>query len=281
VIAIFTKLDDLITQVFKRRLTKDQNRQAALSLLEARFEVPLRGYKFPPRAYLRLENMQKDDGQHQDQVKELTKKTADSLHNPALKKLFVSIQQNNLELCIGYAVKYDVQTWKTMVHIIVIPDQNCYAELKLLKDDLVRRCLSWFRHSYYNDYEYDKTEKELRGRLRLLRRGLQQFNQHRNQVAKFMSTEFDKPSLTVFAAILICLENSFWHQSNTVTFIDSFQEAFKLYTQTGVREKVETSLKLLEDQYPSTSKPSQCALLKTLLQHRLSHSENENTQNTH
>jgi len=111
-----------------------------------------------------------------------------------------------------------------------------------------------------------------------------QFYHHMHQVAKFMSTEFDKPSLTFFAAILICLENSFWNQSNTVTFIDSFQQAFKLYTQTGVREKAETSLKLLENyppQYPSTSEPFQSALLTTLLQHCLSHSENADTQNTY
>jgi len=138
VIAIFTKFDDLITQVFKRRLTKDQNRQAALHSLKDRFEQPLSRYNFPPRAYLRLENMQEDDGKHEDQVKELTEKTADSLDDLALKMLFVSIQQNNLELCIGHAVKYEFKNWKTM-------------------DDLVKRCLLWFRHCYYNDYEYGKT----------------------------------------------------------------------------------------------------------------------------
>jgi len=114
--------------------------------------------------------------------------------------------------------------------------------------------------------------------------GLGPFYQHMHQVAKFMSTEFDKPSLTSFAAILICLENSFWNQSKTVTFIDSFQKAFKLYTQTGVREKAETSLKLLKDypsQYSSTSEPFKSALFTTLLQHRLSHSENSDTQNTY
>jgi hypothetical protein len=217
--------------------------------------------------------MQEDDGKHQDQVKELTEKTADSLDDLALKMLFVSIQQNNLELCIGYAVKYEFQNWKTM-------------------DDLVKRCLLWFRHCYYNDYEYGKTEQleggrkgfRLRFQFRVLREGFHRFYQHMYQVAKFMSTEFDKPSLNFFAAILICLENSFWNQSNTVTFIDSFQEAFKLYTQTGVREKAETSLKLLEDyppQYSSTSEPFQSALLMTLLQHRLSHSENADTQNIH
>jgi len=49
--------------------------------------------------------MQKDEGNHQDQVKELTSKTADSLDDLALKMLFVSVQQNNLELCIKHAVE--------------------------------------------------------------------------------------------------------------------------------------------------------------------------------
>jgi len=53
--------------------------------------------------------MQADDGKHQDQVKELIQKTADSLDNLALKMLFVSIQQNNLELCIRSAIKLQVQ----------------------------------------------------------------------------------------------------------------------------------------------------------------------------
>jgi hypothetical protein len=49
--------------------------------------------------------MHEDDGDHQEQVKELIKKTADSLDDLALKILFISVQQNNLELCIKYAVK--------------------------------------------------------------------------------------------------------------------------------------------------------------------------------
>ena len=48
--------------------------------------------------------MHHDDGTHQDQVKVLIEKTADSLNNLALKMLFISIQQNNLELCIRYAI---------------------------------------------------------------------------------------------------------------------------------------------------------------------------------
>ena len=52
-----------------------------------------------------ISEMQKDNGNHQDQVKELTEKTADSLDNLALKMLYVSVQQNNLELCLRYAVE--------------------------------------------------------------------------------------------------------------------------------------------------------------------------------
>ena len=50
-------------------------------------------------------DMQADDSNHQDQVKELMQKTADSLDSLALKMLFVSVQQNNLELCIRSAIK--------------------------------------------------------------------------------------------------------------------------------------------------------------------------------
>lgn len=49
--------------------------------------------------------MHEDDADHQEKVKELIEKTAESLDDLALKILFVSLQQNNLELCLQYAVK--------------------------------------------------------------------------------------------------------------------------------------------------------------------------------
>ena len=52
--------------------------------------------------------MNDDYGTHQEQVKVLIDKTADSLDNLALKMLFISIQQNNLDLCIRYAIKLEV-----------------------------------------------------------------------------------------------------------------------------------------------------------------------------
>jgi len=49
--------------------------------------------------------MHEDDGDHQEQVKELIRKTGESLDDLALKILFISVQQNNLGLCIQYAVE--------------------------------------------------------------------------------------------------------------------------------------------------------------------------------
>jgi len=46
-----------------------------------------------------------ETGKHQDQVKALIEKTASSLDDSALKMLFVSVQQNNIELCIRYAIR--------------------------------------------------------------------------------------------------------------------------------------------------------------------------------
>ena len=52
-----------------------------------------------------ISEIQKYNFNHQDQVKELTEKTADFLDNLALKMLYVSVQQNNLELCLRYVVE--------------------------------------------------------------------------------------------------------------------------------------------------------------------------------
>ncbi|KAF8811062.1 hypothetical protein BYT27DRAFT_7134518 [Phlegmacium glaucopus] len=107
VIAIFTKFDDLVVQVFKRSLGMQGSRAEAVKLLEDKFRAPLFKYKYPPKAYIYMEGMymHKDDSDHQMQVKELIEKTADSLDDLVLKILFISLQQNNLELCIRYAIR--------------------------------------------------------------------------------------------------------------------------------------------------------------------------------
>ena len=59
----------------------------------------LYGSAFNPMADLHSET-----GNHQDQVKVLIEKTASSLDDTALKMLFVSVQQNNIDLCVRYAI---------------------------------------------------------------------------------------------------------------------------------------------------------------------------------
>jgi hypothetical protein len=56
-VAIFTKFDDLIMQVYDRKIKKEMNREVVCATLEKKFEKPLKGYKFPPRAYVRFECM--------------------------------------------------------------------------------------------------------------------------------------------------------------------------------------------------------------------------------
>ena len=115
------KFDDLITQVFDRKKTPEENTNEALNTLEKKFKQPLASYKFPPRAYVRFKGgpydiqqpilglipytaLHKNQGNHQEQVGELIRQTAASIDDPALKMLFVTVQRNNLEVCIEYAV---------------------------------------------------------------------------------------------------------------------------------------------------------------------------------
>ena len=51
-----------------------------------------------------MSDLQNEAGNHQDQVKDLIEKTASSLDDTALKILFVSLQQNNIDLCVRYAI---------------------------------------------------------------------------------------------------------------------------------------------------------------------------------
>jgi hypothetical protein len=55
---------------------------------------------FQPSAALHSQGTDK----HQYQVNVLIEKTASSLDDTALKMLFVSVQQNNIKLCIQYAI---------------------------------------------------------------------------------------------------------------------------------------------------------------------------------
>jgi hypothetical protein len=114
-----------MNQVYDMDLDDDANRQMAEKEVEEKFRKPLRGYTFPPRADVLFEGKclfvlcqsvdrtaqrstealhTNETGKHQAQVKALIEKTASSLDDASLKMLFVSVQQNNIELCIQNAI---------------------------------------------------------------------------------------------------------------------------------------------------------------------------------
>jgi hypothetical protein len=55
-----------------------------------------------------------DEGNHQEQVGELIKQTVASIDDLALKMLFVTLQQNNLRVCIECAVNLSVTYLSTV-----------------------------------------------------------------------------------------------------------------------------------------------------------------------
>jgi len=108
--------------------------------------------------------MHEDEGNHQEQVRELIKQTAASIDDLALKMLFVTVQQNNLEVCIEYAVN------KSVIHLSPVAStdlsiseisssmlQQWYIftwivgiwALKWTKEELIFKASSWFGHCYF------------------------------------------------------------------------------------------------------------------------------------
>jgi hypothetical protein len=108
-------------------------------------------------------------GQHQDQVKVLIEKTASSLDNTALKMLFVSVQQNNIGLCIRYAIDTSVMFsncwgYLTLTLFRLAPKcgdmdtvcsrhsgPNDCVRLNSIQRTMALRMMMWFGHSYVSE----------------------------------------------------------------------------------------------------------------------------------
>ena len=113
-----------------------------------------------------MPDMHNETGNHQDQVKVLIEKTASSLDDTALKMLFVSVQQNNIDLCVQYAINKYVMfsfsvheiwqwffsAWPTglgcMKPSVLVIGIQMTIRLNLNQDYLIWCTLSWFGHSY-------------------------------------------------------------------------------------------------------------------------------------
>ena len=56
-------------------------------------------------------------------------------------------------------------------------------------------------------------------------------------------------SASLFLALLICAESSFWHQIQSHTFSTAFSDAFQLYQTSGTMKRIESALNQLGN-YP-------------------------------
>ena len=109
-------------------------------------------------------------GQHQNQVKVLIEKTASSLDDTALKMLFVSVQRNNIGLCIQYAIDEYVMfsnrrgdLTSTLFSLTTRcgdmdtvcsrhPDPNHGVKLNSVQETMTRLTMVWFGHSFVSEH---------------------------------------------------------------------------------------------------------------------------------
>ncbi|KAG1841637.1 hypothetical protein C8R48DRAFT_665741 [Suillus tomentosus] len=110
VIVLFTKFDALYDVEYAKLKKEGRSRKDAKELAPKRAEESfpngpqlkfLKDVRWPPKCYVCLSNMEKDDGD----CKTLIERTAGALDNEVLQQLFVSTQQTNLETCMKYAVE--------------------------------------------------------------------------------------------------------------------------------------------------------------------------------
>ncbi|KAI0254246.1 hypothetical protein BJV78DRAFT_1280267 [Lactifluus subvellereus] len=137
VIAIFTKFDGLVSTAygelreienFSMEEAKNKKFERAQKKLETNFVEPLKASR--PSAYVRLDDMRMEDSS----CNELIEKTVNVLDD-RLKLLFVSVQQNNIDICIEYAIRSGM---------------NIRGGTDRLRD-LIRASLAWFPHVWVGE----------------------------------------------------------------------------------------------------------------------------------
>ncbi|KAF7343560.1 GTP-binding protein [Mycena sanguinolenta] len=107
-IVIFTKFDGLVTKAFQQLRAEGKNIRTANAgkvelaqrMLITNYRDPLNGVLFKPSAYVQLDDMRLE----RSTCTEVITHTANTLTDAALLLLFVSVQRNNIDLCILCAV---------------------------------------------------------------------------------------------------------------------------------------------------------------------------------
>ncbi|KAJ7478002.1 hypothetical protein B0H11DRAFT_2029029 [Mycena galericulata] len=100
-------------------------------MLDERFVARLKSMRYPPADYVQVKDMHENGD-----CKQLITKTAGALNNDVLRLLFVSVQQNNIDLSISYAVAFNMPKSHDVV--------NSRKGIQML----VRGVFAWFPHTW-------------------------------------------------------------------------------------------------------------------------------------
>ncbi|KAJ7501552.1 hypothetical protein B0H11DRAFT_1992123 [Mycena galericulata] len=166
-IVIFTKFDGLVTKAFGRLRREGKDLDAAHAgkaelaqeMLTTNYIDRLKKAMVVPSAYVRLEDMRLQESS----CVELMNTTANTLNDNTLRLLFVSVQQNNIDLCIRWAVKGTVTRVKAG-----------------LVEQIVKATLAYFGHVWFQHVAFctDASQKKFPGLEEFIRTplGLAQFS---------------------------------------------------------------------------------------------------------
>ncbi|KAG2051227.1 hypothetical protein BDR06DRAFT_959218 [Suillus hirtellus] len=150
VIVLFTKFDALYGVAYSELKKEGKSRKDAKELAPKRAEETFRdgpqlklinGVQRPPKGHVCLPNMNKDNAD----CGALIERTAGTLDDEALKQLFVSTQQTNLEICMKYAIER------------TLPEHLDSAEKTTSEghQKIIRTLADWFPHISAETLQHD------------------------------------------------------------------------------------------------------------------------------
>ncbi|KAK7026320.1 GTP-binding protein [Favolaschia claudopus] len=185
-----------VISMIERR--KRQNERAR-EMLETNFLGPLKSKQYPPAGYVQLDNMlEKTSSCH-----ELIETTANTIDDKALQLLFVSVQQNNVNVCIRYAIRYNL-------------DSDTLFEI-------VEETLCWFPHVWQI-----MRKRNLELCAKIMRDKYPNFEQ-----------DPASPNVQMIMAICICAEQGFSEGSaRSQGFVPAFENAMEHYAGSELEKKV-------------------------------------------
>ncbi|KAJ7150769.1 hypothetical protein C8R46DRAFT_1124095 [Mycena filopes] len=252
VIAIFTKLDGLADRAFTMLVDDGKTPEEALGgtagktaeLLETNFLARLQATDHPPSDYVQLEDMREESSN----CKDLIEKTADSITDEGLSLLLVSVQQNNINLSIRFAVNRTIRRHKGITKAAL----TCFPHVWLVDRKVSNSTCSVFQCHLNLLYNYSLQRIGLAARepygsdMQML---LDDASDDVTARVKLISGVFSCKYFMIswfFVAICICAEHTFTQATAVeAQFAPAFSQAVQAYHTSGLRGKVDRSLEAL------------------------------------